>query len=780
MGRRGRRDKKAQKEWLSEKRRGADVEAEDRGPLKAEEDFRSYYDSQEFFGAADQAAFWAALRSPLPVTLRVRDVSVESSLTKFGWKRRSEFDAAGMSVWEINSLQYDGRLRHWAERENRRGSICFQELVSLVPALLLAPMPGDVCLDLCAAPGNKSLQLIEALTGRGHGGVLSADNDPQRCCLTLHRVLGKAASPASCAALAHAGHFPVLVDQSSEKRIEFSKILADVPCSGDGTARKNSQVWRSWSRRDALNLQRLQRQILLRGLYLLPPDGVLVYSTCSLNPVENEAVVLSTLKKWHSAREGRSDYVTLLDAVAIIKEKCGLQPAPGLTKWRVPSPQRGGPLFESFAEVPDELRNDERLPLRPEMFSDDALAQDMVRCARFFPQSCDTGAFFVCILQKSAAPAVGPSQSQPDKQIEGRGAHPLLSTRFHPISANDAAWNELTAFFKLDTAWCEDKMKRGLLFWQTMKGKSEPERVTLVSEAVAKLWAAKPCDGRKVAWARLGVFLFEQLPKGLLNGVAPCRWRLHAEGVMILAPVLQSRRVVLPPVLMQQVLQCEHRQTTLTEGTPLANAVAHGAGGSETKHHHVCGGIMVGIGDLWFPGVVTPKQLRILVDEDSAESLMEQLIGLPPPLQPTMAVSRLWSCWEPIAKICFGRYLHEDFRELFWGEGIWGPLHSLHQRTKHATAALGIPDLELVRASPDTHKGGYADGAELSVRPSVTLPGVQQGSAICAIGCAQPWWSATPQGPMGWALAHGVYLFPAHADESMGYLQLSVPHKIEP
>eukprot|EP00434_Breviolum_minutum_P030730 symbB.v1.2.027178.t1/scaffold2760.1/size95945/10 len=135
MGRQARhRDKKAKKQWLSEKRRGADVEtAEESGLLKAEEDFRSYYDSQHFFHgpeeAEEQAAFWTSLRSPLPVTLRVRSASVEAILQNQGWKRRCEFDAAGMSVWEMDSLQYssDSKLRHWAERENRRGTICFQD-----------------------------------------------------------------------------------------------------------------------------------------------------------------------------------------------------------------------------------------------------------------------------------------------------------------------------------------------------------------------------------------------------------------------------------------------------------------------------------------------------------------------------------------------------------------------------------------------------------------------------------------------------------------------------
>eukprot|EP00913_Durusdinium_trenchii_P020088 g18877.t1 len=201
------------------------------------------------------------------------------------------------------------------------------------------------------------------------------------------------------------------------------------------------------------------------------------------------------------------------------------------------------------------------------------------------------------MIQKSGVCTAGPSSSPAIAQspIEGRGAHPLLSATFQPISAVDAAWTEL------------------------------------VSKAVARLWAAKPSDGRKVAWVRLGVFLFEQLPKGLLSGVASCRWRLHAEGVQILAPILGTRQVELEPALMEHVLSCDHRQATLTEGMPLANAVARGARGRQTEHHHVCGGVLVCMGKNWFPGVLTPKQLRILVDDDTAEAILEQLsLQMPP------------------------------------------------------------------------------------------------------------------------------------------------------
>eukprot|EP00931_Biecheleriopsis_adriatica_P073792 TRINITY_DN48011_c0_g1_i1.p1 TRINITY_DN48011_c0_g1~~TRINITY_DN48011_c0_g1_i1.p1 ORF type:complete len:676 (+),score=118.35 TRINITY_DN48011_c0_g1_i1:55-2082(+) len=670
-GRRGRprqqREKAAQKQWLSDKRCGAENrgkpadsnEAAEERPIRAEEDFCSYYDAQGLFeaNAAEKEAFWNTLRSPLPVTLRVPRPGqasarlVEARLRADGWQRRNEFDAAGMSVWQLDTKRYseESRLREWAERENRRGTLCFQEIVSLMPALILAPQPWHVCLDLCAAPGNKSLQLLEALEAHGgqqKGAVLSGDIDPQRCCLTLHRILGKSSSPASCAALANASHFPVLLEPSNgdcqdPKRLECARVLVDVPCSGDGTARKNAQIWRSWSRREALGLYNVQRNILLRALYLLPPGGIAVYSTCSLNPLENEAVVLGALRKWQSSpgTEGRPKLpVVLLDTVAACKAACGLEPVPGVTHWLVPAPERGGPLFATWAEVPAELRCEggsaQRYTLRSDMFAagDDTVgstisAQDMQRCARFYPHKANTGGFFVAMIQKTERssaclpPAPTPSNSREKTTLaDGRGGHPLLCAHYRRVEADEAPWQDVANFFGLDSAWTGEQLRRGLLFWQTLKGKTEPERITLVSDAVARLWEATPSDGRRVAWARMGVFLFEQLPKGLLTGVAASRWRVHAEGADILAPLLGHRRLQLAPDLMRSVVGGQHRQVELEDGTPLANVVAAGAGGSTAGHHHVCGGVLVGITaealggrgeDFWLPGVLTPKQLRL-------------------------------------------------------------------------------------------------------------------------------------------------------------------------
>lgn len=100
---------------------------------------------------------------------------------------------------------------------------------------------------------------------------------------------------------------------SNLRNMVFDRILCDVPCSGDGTMRKNVAIWKRWSPLDGNGLHscvkntdsfadrglmhphRLQLRILQRAMRMLARGGRIVYSTCSLNPVENEAVIAAAL-----------------------------------------------------------------------------------------------------------------------------------------------------------------------------------------------------------------------------------------------------------------------------------------------------------------------------------------------------------------------------------------------------------------------------------------------------------------------------------------------------
>ena len=80
-------------------------------------------------------------------------------------------------------------------------------------------------------------------------------------------------------------------------KFQYDKILCDVPCSGDGATRKLPIKWVKWHTSDGHVLHPLQLSIVMKGLNMLKRGGLLVYSTCSLNPIENEAVVAALMGK---------------------------------------------------------------------------------------------------------------------------------------------------------------------------------------------------------------------------------------------------------------------------------------------------------------------------------------------------------------------------------------------------------------------------------------------------------------------------------------------------
>jgi 16S rRNA (cytosine967-C5)-methyltransferase len=169
----------------------------------------------------------------------------------------------------------------------REGRVMIQDEASQLVAELLNPEPGHRVLDLCAAPGMKAGQIADAMR---EGMLLACDRSLRRLHslerivlragwpmgVRLHRVVLDAAKPSPFARL-------------------FDRILADVPCSGTGTLARNPEIKRRLRPGDISRLRDRQAWILRRGLELLSRPGRLVYSTCSLEPEENEDVVAKTL-----------------------------------------------------------------------------------------------------------------------------------------------------------------------------------------------------------------------------------------------------------------------------------------------------------------------------------------------------------------------------------------------------------------------------------------------------------------------------------------------------
>ena len=165
------------------------------------------------------------------------------------------------------------------------GWIAVQDEASQAVALLAGVQVGQSVLDLCAAPGNKTLHLARA-AGPG-ARVVAADLHPHRL-RAVRGQLERTATP---------GVALVALDATIALpfRARFDRVLVDAPCSGTGTLSRNPEIRWRLKEADIADLARRQAAILRHALDVLAPGGRLVYATCSLEPEENEAVVKGAL-----------------------------------------------------------------------------------------------------------------------------------------------------------------------------------------------------------------------------------------------------------------------------------------------------------------------------------------------------------------------------------------------------------------------------------------------------------------------------------------------------
>lgn len=272
--------------------------------------------------------------------------------------------------------------------ETEVGNISRQELVSMIPVLLLDVKPSQYVLDMCASPGSKTAQLLEALHGKEgkfpDGLVIANDSDQSRCYTLVHQAK-RLQSPCLIVTNHNAQTFPRLspADHPSDA-LQFDRILCDVPCSGDGTLRKNPMIWRKWTPSDGNSLHKLQCQILHRGCELLKIGGRLVYSTCSFNPLENEAVIASILKESDGA----------LRLVDVSDQLPSLIRYPGMKTWKVAN--KATDFFSTHAESDGAFLESMFPPANAESLG-------LEKAVRIYPFSQNSGGFFVACFEKVGA-----------------------------------------------------------------------------------------------------------------------------------------------------------------------------------------------------------------------------------------------------------------------------------------------------------------------------------------------------------------------------------------
>ena len=176
------------------------------------------------------------------------------------------------------------------ETENyKRGELYIQNLSSMLPVILLNPQPGETVLDMTAAPGSKTTQI--AMHMQGQGVLIANDNHRQRF-FKMKSILGQQGVQNIQISCKYGESF------GKTHPGFFDKILLDAPCSTEGRfSMADPDSFRYWKPSKCKEMARKQKRLILSAVESLKPGGVLVYSTCTFAPEENEEVLNWMLQK---------------------------------------------------------------------------------------------------------------------------------------------------------------------------------------------------------------------------------------------------------------------------------------------------------------------------------------------------------------------------------------------------------------------------------------------------------------------------------------------------
>ncbi|MBU2104443.1 MAG: RsmB/NOP family class I SAM-dependent RNA methyltransferase [Nanoarchaeota archaeon] len=230
--------------------------------------------------------------------------------------------------------------------EHLLGYYYIQELASMLPVIVLNPEKNELILDLCASPGSKTTQLSSEI---GQTGIIIANE------VSIGRLKILASNLERCGAsntIITRKEGTAFCNRMKKNNFEFDKILVDAPCSGEGTLRSSPKTYAMWNIKTIKNLPKIQTQLVFSALEILKPNGILVYSTCTHAPEENEGVIDAVLKEFK-------------DKVKLEKIFLPIKFREGITNWE-----------------------------------DKKFSKEVKKCARIYPQDNNTEGFFIARFRK--------------------------------------------------------------------------------------------------------------------------------------------------------------------------------------------------------------------------------------------------------------------------------------------------------------------------------------------------------------------------------------------
>ncbi|MBQ3390640.1 MAG: 16S rRNA (cytosine(967)-C(5))-methyltransferase RsmB [Firmicutes bacterium] len=243
------------------------------------------------YGQEFTERFLASAADVPPMTVRVNRLKTTPE------ELRRELEGEGFEVLpgrnSENALQIRGRDALSA-KGFEEGRFTVQDEASMMAVEALDPRPGDTVIDLCAAPGGKTVYAGERMENRGR--IIACDLSASKLDIVRRTAEKHGVTTLECEAR-----------DATERKEEFlglaDRVLCDVPCSGLGVIRRKPEIRYTKSMEDIRKLCRVQYRILENGASYLKPGGVLVYSTCTVSPLENQQLIDHFFKKHGQAFE---------------------------------------------------------------------------------------------------------------------------------------------------------------------------------------------------------------------------------------------------------------------------------------------------------------------------------------------------------------------------------------------------------------------------------------------------------------------------------------------
>ena len=427
---------------------------------------------------------------------------------------------------------------------NEAGEISRQEIVSMIPAYLLDVQPGNSVLDVCAAPGSKTSQMVEMI-GK-NGCIVANDADKQRSYLLTHQTK-RLATP----------NFVITNYMAQDLNFngkQFDRMLCDVPCSGDGTVRKNIDARTKWHVMNGYVLHRDQLDIMKNVIKHVKVGGKFVYSTCSINPIEDEAVVAELLRLYKGT-------IRLVDARNKLP---GLIHSDGLSTWKVLDKH-----FHVLTEKNDNIPQSAFPPTEEE-----AKEFHLEYTIRILPHKQNTGGFYSAIFEKIAETPVLEqklSRNQMKKMLKNpekaeeikekvptkrkRGMAPIDDQELTPLfshSIGEQVYKEIKDVFGLSESFPKEQLY--------VIG-DECMSVNMISQEVAEL-----TNSMKIVSGGIKTFKKQKNDSG-------SAYRIVSDGVAILDEYLGKERII--EITHERFLDLLSRDVPLTEFDKTFNGVGN-------------------------------------------------------------------------------------------------------------------------------------------------------------------------------------------------------------